>query len=120
MGKKKEKRKKTDRILSVNESPLKGQLLGELQRRKSSEETVMSGELNVGKSGNPVTIVIRDEKEGSEVEFSNVSQAWLMIEEKRKSSSGWLSLIVGEVDRVVEVLKFVARATVKELREMIS
>jgi len=92
----------------------------DLKGEKGREDMMMSGELEIGKGGNPVTIVVKDEEEGSEIEFSNVNQAWLMIEEKRKSSAGWLSLIIGDVNKIVSVLRFVAKATVKELRQMVS
>lgn len=101
-------KQKTDKVLSG--SSFQGELV-------ASEETLMSGELQLGKDGGPVTIVVRDE-EGSELEFSNVSQAWLMIEEKRKSSTGWISLVVGDVEKVIEVIKTVCKAGIEELKAM--
>lgn len=119
MGKKKDE-KRTDRVLSGKNSPLAGELFVDLDKKEGGEDVMMSGELDIGKSGNPVTIIIRDEKEGSEIEFNNVNQAWLMLEEKRKSSTGWLSLIIGDVGKIVDVLRFVAKATVEELKQLVS
>ena len=123
MSKKKNKKKnqkRTDRVLSDKDSPLAGELFVDLDDKEGKEDVMMSGELDIGKSGNPVTIIIRDEKEGSEIEFNNVNQAWLMLEEKRKSSTGWLSLIIGDVGKIVDVLKFVAKATADELKQLVS
>lgn len=123
MSKKKKKgknKRRTDRVLSGQDSPLSGELFVDLDDKEGKQDVMMSGELDIGKSGNPVTIIIKDEKDGSEIEFNNVNQAWLMLEEKRKSSAGWLSLIIGDVGKIVDVLRFVAKATVEELKQLVS
>jgi|SRR5688572_13851857 len=92
----------------------------ELQLSKgvgNDEALVISGELGLG--GNPVTIVVIDEVTGMEMEINHVKNALFVIEDKRKNSSGWLSLVVGDIEKVGEVLRFVAKATVKELKRMV-
>ncbi len=89
----------------------------ELSKGTSDEALVISGELGLG--GNPVTILVIDEVTGMEMEINHVKNALFVIEDKRKNSSGWLSLVIGDIEKVGEVLRFVAKATVKELKRMV-
>lgn len=89
----------------------------ELSSVNEDEAMVISGELGIG--GNPVTITVIDEVTGMEMEINHVKNALFVIEDQRKSSSGWLSLVIGDVEKVGEVLRFVAKATVKELKRMV-
>lgn len=130
MSKKVGKEKK-DRILQVaGKSPLITELYPdwedeelnefetELQLSAMEEDGMtISGELGLG--GNPVTIIVIDEVSGMEMELSHVKNALLIVEDRRKSSSGWLSLMIGDVEKVGEVLRFIAKATVKELKRLI-
>ncbi len=81
-------------------------------------EAMVSGQLGIGKNGNSVTISIEDDVTGEMLEFSNVKNALLMIEEKRKSSSGWLSLLIGDESKLKEVIGFLAQVTLDSLRKM--
>lgn len=83
-----------------------------------AREVVMSGRLNIGKSGNPVTITVEDEVTGEVMEISNVSSALLMIEEARRSSSGWMSLIFGDLKKIEEVLEFLSKISLAGLKKM--
>jgi hypothetical protein len=124
------KKQKKDRIIVVpSKSPLvseiypdwadEEELETELEISSGSEEEAMviSGELGLG--NNPMTITLTDEVTGMEMELTHVKNALLVIEDQRKSSSGWLSLVIGDIEKVGDVLKFVAKATVKELKRMV-
>jgi len=78
----------------------------------------VTGELNIGRHGNPITIVIEDEETGEVLEVNHVQSALLMIEDQRSSSSGWLSLTVGSIERVSQVLEFLTRTTLDGLRKL--
>lgn len=120
-----------DRILKTKYSPLRDEMypewdglpseLGEADTQigfSTEEETlVVSGEL--GKGGHPVTITVLDEVTGQEMEISHIKNALIMLEDERPHSSGWLSLMIGDVKRIGEILSFVAKATVKELKRMV-
>ncbi len=120
-----------DRILKTKYSPLADEIypeweglprdLGEVSDMpigvSEEEMLVVSGEL--GKGGHPVTIIVTDEVTGQEMEISHVRNALIMLEDERPHSSGWLSLLIGDVKRIGEILSFVAKATVKELKRMV-
>lgn len=78
----------------------------------------VAGEINIGRNGNPVTIVVEDEETGEVLELNHISSAFLMIEDKRKTTSGWLSIAVGNVERVSEVLEFLTRTTLDGLKKI--
>ena len=84
----------------------------------ADEALVLSGEMEVGKGGNPVTISILDELTGETLEINHVSNALLVLEDKRRSSSGWLSLLIGDLDKVGSVFRLLAKATLDELRRI--
>ena len=52
----------------------------------------VSGQINIGKKGNPVTIFIEDEETGEVLEVNHVKTALLVIEDSRRSTSG---LVIG-------------------------
>lgn len=117
-----------DRIMAVEaKSPLVDELYPEWEDEEememglelndpADESMVISGELSLG--GNPVTIVVIDEVTGMEMEINHVRNGLIAIDDQRKSSSGWLSMVVGDADKVGEILRFVAKATVAELKRM--
>src|SRR5688572_6444337 len=109
------KKAKRDIILDVSSSsPLVSEIYPEwedeeivdagLEMTSSSDDEAMvsSGELGLG--GNPVTITITDGVTGMEMELSHVKNALLVLEEQRKNSSGWLSLVIGDIQKVGDVL----------------
>jgi hypothetical protein len=81
-------------------------------------EIIMSGRLNIGREGNPVTITIEDEVTGEIMEVNNVSSALLVVEETRKSSSGWVSFIFGDPKKISNVLEFLSKITLEGLKKM--
>lgn len=120
--------RKRDKILSLDKSPLADELYQkwedeapepmEIEGQLNQKKTVLSGRLELGARGHPVTILIADEVTGAEMEFNHVANAMLMIEEKRKGSTGWVSLIVGRVNKLKPVLEMIAQATLDELRKL--
>ncbi len=121
--------KKKDKILALDKSPLADDLLRkweeeapeplELEGRLDERKTMLSGSVGVGAHGHPVTIVIVDEISGAEMEFNHVHNAVLMIEEKRKGSTGWMSLVVGNVSKIKPVLEMIVGATLDELKKLV-
>jgi len=57
----------------------------------------VEGDLEIGRRGHPVTVTIEDEVSGEVLEVNHVESAFLVIEDKRKSTSGWLAIAIGEV-----------------------
>lgn len=121
-------KEKMDRILSLDRSPLADDLLRKwedeapeamrIEGRLNDRKTVLSGKLEVGARGHPVSILIIDEVSGAEMEFNHVHSAVIMIEEKRRGSNGWLSLIVGNLAKIKPVLEMLASATLDELEKI--
>jgi hypothetical protein len=85
-----------------------------------SQEMVITGNMNLGKSGNPVTIYVEDEVTGEQLEVSGVRNAFLIVEDTRKSTSGWLALAIGSMDKMGEVLGFLSQTTLKALKKLVS
>jgi len=83
-----------------------------------SSEMVISGNINLGKSGNPVTILVEDEATGEQMEITGVKNAFVVIEDTRKSTSGWLAMAVGSVDKMGEVLGFLSQTTLETLKKL--
>lgn len=122
-------KKKADKILDIGQSPLNDDWSVDqdeefAQRMEGSlpegETMMISGEMGIGKDRNPVTIIVMDEVTGAEMEMAHVKNAMIVVEDERKSTSGWLSLIIGDTYKLGEVLQFIAKATIDELRRMIS
>jgi len=78
----------------------------------------VAGELSIGRNGNPVTIMIEDEETGEVLEVNHVNSAILLIEDQRKNSSGWLSIAIGSIEKVGEVLSFLTKTTLEGLRRI--
>jgi hypothetical protein len=107
------KRMKQDVVLKTNVD------MGDTGFTESHEEAlVLSGEMEVGKNGNPVTISIVDELTGEAMEINHVANALLVLEDKRRSSSGWLSLLIGDLDKIGSIFRLLAKATLDELRRI--
>lgn len=91
-----------------------------LKKDDEEEQLVMSGRMDIGQRGKPVTVLIEDEETGEALEINHVRNVLILMEDSRRSSNSWLSLVVGNVDKVGEILKFVARATMEELRKLVN
>jgi len=81
-------------------------------------EMMINGDLGIGTKGNPVTIMVEDEITGELLEINNVSSAFLMIEDSRRNTNGWLSLAVGNVNKLAEMLKFLSQMTLESLKKL--
>ena len=107
---------KHDKLLRVSDS---SEELSDFARGDSwPKEMMISGDLGIGKKGNPVTIVVEDEITGEVLEINNISSAFLIIEDSRKNTNGWLSLAVGGVDKLSEVLNFLTQTTLESLKKL--
>lgn len=84
----------------------------------SQSSLAISGQINIGKNGNPVTIFIEDEETGEVLEVNHVKTALLVIEDSRRSTSGWLSVAIGPLTRLSSVLEFLAKVTLEGLEKM--
>jgi hypothetical protein len=112
-----EEKKGRDRLLLKFDSPLMDEM--GVEEDVESKDIVISGNLGIGNKGNPVTIVVEDEVTGESLEMSHVESAFVVVEDKRKSSSGWLAIAVGEVKKLNQVLGFLAGTTLDGLKKMI-
>ena len=83
-------------------------------------EMVISGNMNLGKKGNPVTILVEDEITGEQLEMSGIRNAFLIIEDTRKSTSGWLALAIGSMEKMGEVLGFLSQTTLEALKKLVN
>lgn len=117
------KKAKEDRVLNSSIGNISDKILDDEHEyifdESDEEGLVMSGKLGVGADGHPVTILVSDEVTGAEIEMNHVHNALLVIEDKRKNSSGWLSLVVGDIKKVGDVLQIVAQATMEELKKIL-
>ncbi len=84
------------------------------------QEMVINGSLNLGRNGNPVTIYLEDEVTGEQLEITGVKNAFVIVEDTRKTTSGWLAMAVGSVDRMGEVLNFLSQTTLEALKKLAS
>jgi hypothetical protein len=48
----------------------------------------------------------------------NVQTALLVIEDKRSKSSGWLSIAIGNMSKLSEVLELLSKTTLEGLKKM--
>jgi hypothetical protein len=85
-----------------------------------SSEMVITGNMNLGRSGNPVTIYVEDEVTGEQLEVSGVRNAFLIVEDTRKSTSGWLALAIGSMEKMGEVLGFLSQTTLQALKKLVN
>ena len=111
--------KKEDKLVDNLNSPL-GKGWKEIRVGDDGLESGVSveGDLEIGRKGHPVTVVIEDEVSGEVLEVNHVESAFLVIEDKRRSTSGWLAVAIGEIKSLGKVLGFLAEATLKNLEEM--
>lgn len=109
-------REKQDRLLRVIDSKVEG--FDGISDNYWSEEMVVSGDLGIGKKGNAVTIFIEDEITGETLEINNVKSAFLVMEDTRKNSKGWVAMAVGGVKKISSVLGFLSDMTLESLRKM--
>lgn len=82
------------------------------------QEMLISGNLDLGKSGNPVTIFIEDEVTGEQLEVSGIKNAFLILEDTRRTSSGWLALSIGSIEKMGDVLGFLSKTTLDAIRKL--
>ena len=87
---KKIKLEKHDRLLRIADS--NEELSDFAQEDSWPKEMIISGDMGIGKKGNPVTILIEDEMSGETLEINNVRSAFLVLEDTRKSTNGWLAM----------------------------
>ncbi len=114
MVKKKLKKKLQDRVLRVSSAVLEQNDFA--QSKSWPQEMMINGDLDLGKSGNPVTIFIEDEITGEQLEISGVRNAFLIVEDSRKKISGWLAMAIGSVDKMNAVLSFLSQSTLEALK----
>jgi len=105
---------KQDRILRVTqpEEEIKDYL-----GNNWPQEMIISGNLELGKTGNPVTIYFEDEITGEQLEISGVKNAFLILEDTRKTTSGWLALAIGSIEKMSDVLSFLSQTTLDSIRK---
>ena len=82
------------------------------------QEMLISGNLELGKSGNPVTVYLEDEVTGEQLEVSGVKNAFLILEDTRRTSSGWLALAVGSIEKMGDVLGFLSQTTLDTIKKL--
>ena len=107
-----------DRLLTNFDSPImddENELLSEMM---AGEGLAVTGKLSLGKNGHNVTIVVEDEETGEVLEINHVQTALLVIEDKRSKSSGWLSIAIGNMSKLSEVLEFLSKTTLEGLKKM--
>ena len=107
---------KQDKYLRISQPEEK---LGDYVENNSwPQEMMITGSLDLGKSGNPVTIFLEDEVTGEQLEIVGVRNAFLVIEDTRKATSGWLAMAVGSIDKMGEVLSFLSQTTLEALKKL--
>lgn len=115
--KKKTKEVKHDRLLRVADSS--DELNDFAIDMAWPKEMMISGDLGIGKSGNPVTILIEDEVTGETLEINNIKSAFLVLEDTRKTTNGWLAMAVGKIEKLSEVLNFLSQTTLESLKRLV-
>ena len=116
--KKKIKIEKQDKYLRVADS---SEELGDAAIESSwPKEMVISGDMGIGKKGNPVTIFIEDEVTGETLEINNIRSAFLILEDTRKNTNGWIAMAIGGIEKLSSVLNFLSQTTLESLRRLVS
>lgn len=82
------------------------------------QEMIISGNLELGRSGNPVTIYFEDEVTGEQLEISGVKNAFVILEDTRKTTSGWLALAIGSIEKIGDVLAFLSQTTLEAIKKL--
>lgn len=113
MLKKRRKRTLSDKLLRVMDMKDESNYA---QSRSLPQEMMVSGDLALGKNGNPVTILIEDEVTGEQLEVSGVRNAFLIIEDSRKRVPGWLAMAIGSMDKMSSVLSFLSQSTLEAIK----
>jgi len=112
--------KKEDKLVSNLNSPLAEEWrVGGGFKDEVNAGVSVEGDLEIGRKGHPVTVTIEDEVSGEVLEVNHVGSAFLVIEDKRRNTSGWLAVAIGEVKTLGKVLGFLAGATLDNLKEMV-
>lgn len=113
----KKKIEKQDRLLRIADP---ADELGDIALDMSwPKEMMISGDLGIGKRGNPVTIFIEDEVTGETLEINNIRSAFLVLEDTRKTTNGWLAMAVGGIEKLSSVLNFLSQTTLESLRRLV-
>jgi hypothetical protein len=107
---------KQDRLLRVSQS--KNTSVDDYVGNNWPQEMLITGNLELGKSGNPVTIYLEDEVTGEQLEVSGVKNAFLILEDTRRTSSGWLALAIGSIEKMADVLGFLSQSTLETIRKL--
>ncbi len=115
MAKKKLRKRLTDKVLRVSSESI--EKVDFANNKAWPQEMMVSGDMNLGKNGNPVTLLIEDEVTGEQLEISGVKNAFLIVEDSRKKVSGWLALAVGSMDKMNAVLSFLSQSTLEALKK---
>ncbi len=106
---------KQDRLLRVSQTKNE---LDDYVGNNWPQEMLISGNLELGKSGNPVTVYLEDEVTGEQLEVSGVKNAFLILEDTRRTSSGWLALAVGSIEKMGDVLGFLSQTTLDTIKKL--
>ncbi|KKT40767.1 MAG: hypothetical protein UX47_C0002G0068 [Candidatus Collierbacteria bacterium GW2011_GWA2_46_26] len=106
---------KQDRLLRVSQTKSE---LGDYVGNNWPQEMLISGNLELGHSGNPVTIYLEDEVTGEQLEVSGVKNAFLILEDTRRTSSGWLALAIGSIEKMSDVLGFLSQTTLDTIKKL--
>jgi len=106
---------KYDRLLRV--SQIKNSL-DDYVENSWPQEMLISGNLDLGKNGNPVTIYLEDEVTGEQLEVSGVKNAFLILEDTRRTTSGWLAIAIGSLEKMGDVLGFLSQTTLETIKKL--
>ncbi|MBI3954787.1 hypothetical protein HY333_01955 [Candidatus Collierbacteria bacterium] len=101
-----------DRMIAADQSPI-------AEETRSNEGLMISGKIGIGKKGHQVTIVVEDEETGETMEINHVNSALLIIEDQRRSSNGWLCMAIGQVEKLGDVLEFLAKMTLSGIKNLV-
>lgn len=107
-------RVKTDKVLRVVDS-LKEKDYA--QAKNWPQEMMVSGDMALGKNGNPVTILLEDEVTGEQLEMSGVRNAFIIVEDIRRRTPGWLAMAIGSMDKMNTVLSFLSQSTLDAIKK---
>ena len=106
---------KQDRLLRV--SQIKNDP-GDFVENNWPQEMLISGNLDLGKNGNPVTIYLENEVTGEQLEVSGVKNAFLILEDTRRTTSGWLAIAIGSLEKMGDVLGFLSQTTLETIKKL--
>lgn len=106
----------TDKVLL--DSPILDEIDEGTHFSSAAAGLAISGEMSVGKNGHPVTILIEDEETGETLEVNHVKSALLVIEDSRRSTNGWLSVVIGNLEKINSVLSFLSKLTLEGLTKL--